>query len=218
VNFAWSRARFDGMPLPTRGHGLAAEVGVGMTLSQQRQPYLRTHVRWQGLLPLDGDWSLTPPTQVPGAIQATTQRSTQALRLGRLSLRLEGGAIVSDTNAPVPDSQRFWAGGDQSVRGYSARELGVVQSDGSVKPGRVMTVGSLEWQRPILLNGQPSAWESTVFLDGGAVADSAASLSAKWGVGAGVRYNSPAGPLQMDLAYGVATQRFRIHLSVGFAF
>jgi translocation and assembly module TamA len=57
-----------------------------------------------------------------------------------------------------------------------------------------------------------------VFLDGGAVADSAASLSAKWGVGAGVRYNSPAGPLQMDLAYGVATQRFRIHLSVGFAF
>ena len=45
-----------------------------------------------------------------------------------------------------------------------------------------------------------------------------ADLRARIGVGVGVRWKSPVGPLQMDLAYGVAVRRFRLHLSVGFAF
>jgi translocation and assembly module TamA len=218
VNYLWSRTAFDAMPLPSRGHGLAAEVGMGTTLGQQRDPYLRTRVRWQGLLPLDGLWELVPRLPSLGAPRLPSAVAQPAPELGRLSLRAEAGAIVSTPLAPVPDSQRFWAGGDQSVRGYGPRELGVTQSDGSVRPGRVMAIGSLEWQRPLLSEGRPSAWESTVFVDAGAVADSVATLRAKVGVGAGVRYNSPAGPLQLDLAYGLDTQRFRIHLSVGFAF
>jgi len=43
-------------------------------------------------------------------------------------------------------------------------------------------------------------------------------LQAKIGVGLGARYNSPVGPLQMDLAYGLDAKRFRIHLNVGFTF
>jgi len=39
-----------------------------------------------------------------------------------------------------------------------------------------------------------------------------------WGVGTGVRYNSPVGPLQLDLAYGLETKRLRLHLNVGFTF
>lgn len=219
VNYLWSRTAFDAMPLPSRGHGLAAEVGIGTTLGQQRDPYLRTRLRWQGLLPLDGLWELVPRLRPASAAPLLPSTATRAApELGRLSLRAEAGAIVSTPLAPVPDSQRFWAGGDQSVRGYGPRELGVTQSDGSVRPGRVMAVGSLEWQRPLLEGGQPTAWESTVFVDAGAVADSVSHLRAKVGVGAGVRYNSPAGPLQMDLAYGLDTRRFRIHLSVGFAF
>lgn len=193
LNYAWSRQRFDGMPLPTQGEGLAAEVGVGTTLNQQRRPFVRSRVRWQGLLPLPAG-------------------------SGRVAMRLEGGAILSAATAPVPDSQRFWAGGDQSVRGYAPRGLGVVQTDGSLLPGRVLAVGSLEWQRPILSQGQPTNWESTLFVDAGSVADRVTDLKAKFGVGAGVRYNSPAGPLQMDVAYGLATRRLRLHLSVGFAF
>jgi len=37
-------------------------------------------------------------------------------------------------------------------------------------------------------------------------------------VGTGIRYNSPVGPLQLDLAYGLEVRRFRIHLNVGFTF
>jgi translocation and assembly module TamA len=57
-----------------------------------------------------------------------------------------------------------------------------------------------------------------VFVDAGAVADKPSQLKAKVGVGAGVRINSPVGPLQVDLAYGVQSKRFRLHLSVGFTF
>jgi outer membrane translocation and assembly module TamA len=45
-----------------------------------------------------------------------------------------------------------------------------------------------------------------------------ASSRRKVGMGAGVRYRSPVGPLQLDLAYGVHSKSLRLHLSVGFTF
>jgi translocation and assembly module TamA len=81
-----------------------------------------------------------------------------------------------------------------------------------------MVNGSVEWQRPILIDGQASDWESTLFIDGGSVADHPGDFRAKVGIGAGARWKSPVGPLQMDLAYGLATRRLRLHLTVGFTF
>ena len=65
---------------------------------------------------------------------------------------------------------------------------------------------------------QLTDWESTVFIDAGSVADKPSEFKAKVGVGIGARWKSPVGPLQMDLAYGVAVKRLRLHLSVGFTF
>ena len=39
-----------------------------------------------------------------------------------------------------------------------------------------------------------------------------------FGVGAGVRWKSPLGPLQADLAYGVKPGKFRLHLNIGVTF
>jgi translocation and assembly module TamA len=52
------------------------------------------------------------------------------------------------------------------------------------------------------------------------VADKAAELRNKVavGIGTGVRWRSPIGPLQIDLAYGARAKRLRIHMSVGFVF
>lgn len=215
ANYAWSRARFDNMPLPNRGSGLAAEVGVGWTLAQEKKPFVRTKVRWLGLWPLD---QLASSPLLPRAAAAVTAPVRETPRWGRLSLRLEGGAIASQTTTALPESQRFFTGGDQTVRGYGLREIGVADATGTLSPGKFMTVASLEWQRPILKDGQVSPWESTLFVDSGAVANSPAALQAKIAVGAGARYNSPVGPLQVDLAYGLSTKRFRLHLSVGFTF
>lgn len=196
VNYAWSQRRFDHPIFPTQGHGLAVEVGAGMTLSQEHRPYLRTQARWQSLWPL----------------------AAASDRPSRLSMRLEGGAIWSQSDTPVPATQRFLAGGDNSVRGYTLREIGVPLASGGVEAGRWLGVASLEWQRPLWFDGQRSPWEASLFVDAGAVANHARDLDPKVGVGAGVRYNSPVGPLQMDLAYGLDSKQVRLHMRVGFTF
>lgn len=195
AHIAFARRKFDALPVAHQGHGLAAELGVGLTLGDNRRPYLRGRARWQGIFPL-------------------TERATGQ----RLSLRLEGGAVLAADDARLPATQRFLAGGDVSVRGHDVRGIGVPQADGSVLPGRYLGVASLEWQRPLGSPGQPSDWEHTVFIDAGAVANRPGDLKPRYGVGSGVRYNSPVGPLQLDLAYGLDTQRWRLHLSVGATF
>ena len=97
-------------------------------------------------------------------------------------------------------------------------EIGVERPGGTISAGRYLAVGSLEWQRPIRRDGVATPWEHTLFLDAGAVADSVGGLSPSAGVGTGVRYASPVGPLQADIAYGLKTRKLRVHLTVGVTF
>ncbi|WP_382154886.1 autotransporter assembly complex family protein [Hydrogenophaga sp. ANAO-22] len=215
VNYAWTRRRFDDQVFPHRGYGLAVELGVGYTLGSSRQPFTRTQARWLTYWPLGAIARAADP--VPGQPRdvGTPSRRTQ---LGRLALRVEGGAVVARDSAPIPDTQLFITGGDNTVRGYGLRDIGVPRADGSIGPGRYKGVVSLEWQRPIFNADQRSNWENVLFIDGGAIANKAGDLKPVWGVGTGIRYNSPVGPLQLDLAYGLEVRRFRIHLNVGFTF
>lgn len=191
ANYAFTLRHFDHMLHPSAGWGWGAEIGGGTTLGNQHDPYARLLTRWQGFWPLSA---------------------------GRIALRASAGAVLAKDAVNLPSTQLFLTGGDNSVRGYGLREIGVTLADGSITAGRYLALGSVEWQRPIRINDRATDWESTVFLDSGAVANQTADLHAKVGVGAGVRWNSPVGPLQIDLAYGVAVQRFRLHLNLGFTF
>lgn len=212
-NYAWTARRFDSTPFPNRGYGLGVELGAGTTLEGERRPFGRTLARWLGYLPLG---SPAPPDVTPlGAARPT---ETAPRTTGRLVLRLEGGAVWARGDTPVPKTQRFLTGGDTTVRGYGLRDIGVPQADGGVAPGRYMALASVEWQRPIWRNGVRSPWETALFIDVGAVADKPADLAPRWGVGAGLRYNSPVGPLRLDLAHGVKPKDWRLHFNVGFSF
>jgi translocation and assembly module TamA len=202
ANYAFTLRNFDSLPFPASGWGLGVEVGGGSTLGAQQDPYGRVLARWLGYLPLgsNNDAALT------------------TLRSGRLALRAEAGAVLAKSDIALPSTQLFLTGGDTSVRGYGYHELGVTLPDGQTTSGRYLGLASVEWQRPIVVNGRLTDWESTVFIDAGSVANKAAELRAKFGVGIGARWKSPVGPLQIDLAYGVAVERFRLHLNVGFAF
>ncbi|WP_158272866.1 autotransporter assembly complex family protein [Limnohabitans sp. T6-5] len=193
ANYAWTWRRFDRLPFPTQGTGWGLELGYGVTLGANRESFVRWLARGLWLVPLG-------------------QQS------GRLALRGEAGSVVSKDATALPATQLFIAGGDNSVRGYGPGTLGVTQSDGTVRPGQYLSVGSLEWQRPISWNQQRTDWESAVFVDAGAVANQPANLHAKLGYGVGARWRSPVGPLRIDLAYGQATHKLRLHLSVGFTF
>lgn len=194
ANYAFAVRYYDTLPFPSAGWGWGAEVGGGTTLGDQRQVYSRLLTRWQGFLPLG-------------------ERKT-----GRISMRASAGAVIAREGISLPSTQLFLAGGDNSVRGYGLNDIGVTLTDGSVEAGRYLATGSLEWQRPIRVNGNLSEWESTVFVDAGAVANKPADLTAQVGVGVGARWKSPVGPLQFDLAYGVDARRLRLHMNLGFTF
>lgn len=199
VGASWTRRAFDDADDPTQGHGLGAELGVGWTLTPEQRPYVRARLRWRGVWPLAG----SPDAKQPSS---------------RVVLGVDGGAVWAAPDTRVPAGQRFLAGGDGSVRGYAPRSLGVPLADGSVEAGRLMLLASAEWQRPIALGGATGPWELALFADAGAVADRWQALNPVLGIGAGVRYRSPVGPLRADLAYGVDARRWRLHVSVGFVF
>ena len=202
ANYAWTQRNFDTLPFPSRGYGLGVELGGGMTLGSDRQPFARAVTRWLGFWPLGLGDAVSPG----------------AARPGRIAARVEAGAVVARASATLPSTQRFLTGGDNTVRGYAYRDIGVTLPGGAIAAGRYLAVGSLEWQRPIANSGRFADWETTLFIDAGAVADTPAALRAKVGVGVGARWKSPVGPLQMDLAYGVAVKRLRLHMNVGFSF
>ncbi len=133
------------------------------------------------------------------------QRST-------LILRAEAGAVLAGGRDGIPSSYLFRAGGDQSVRGYAYQSLGVAEAD-AVVGGRLLGVASAEavhWLTP--------SWGAALFYDVGDAADTLQSFSAKRGYGVGARWRSPVGPVNLDLAYGRDTGKYRIHFSLGFAF
>lgn len=191
ANYVWTGRYFDSLTFPTRGYGLGLEFGGGVTLAGDRRFFQRTVFR--GLF-------LRPLTQ------------------GRLQLRTEVGAVVARSDARVPSTQMFRTGGDTTVRGYGFREIGVALPGGQTGPGRYMAVGSVEWQRPIRWGGRPTEFESVLFVDAGGVADRVGDIRLSTGVGTGVRWKSPVGPVQADIAYGVKSKSVRLHMSVGFVF
>jgi translocation and assembly module TamA len=191
ANFIWTGRYFDNIPYPTRGFGFAFELGAGYTLTSDRKPFARGVARWMGYRPIG---------------------------TGRVQLRAEGGAVFASSQAQVPATQLFRTGGDATVRGYKFLEIGIPLREGVVGPGRYKAVGSVEWQRPILRGGRPSDLESLVFADVGAVADRAGDLRANWGAGAGVRWKSPVGPVDVALAYGFEKRALRLHFTAGFVF
>jgi translocation and assembly module TamA len=127
-------------------------------------------------------------------------------------LRGELGALGSKEKDGVPSTYLFRAGGDQSVRGYAYQELGV-QENGATIGGRYLLVGSAEYQHWFT-----PTWGGATFYDAGNAADSLHSLGPKSGYGVGVRYKSPVGPINVDVAYGHAVKKIRMHFSLGFTF
>jgi translocation and assembly module TamA len=131
---------------------------------------------------------------------------------GTLILKGEAGAVASKEKAGVPSTFLFRAGGDQSVRGYGYQQLGVREGD-AIVGGRYLLTGGAEyqyWFRP--------PWGVAFFVDAGNAADKVKDLKPEFGYGVGARWRSPVGPINVDLAYGQAVRKARLHFSLGFTF
>ena len=131
----------------------------------------------------------------------------------RLIVRGEIGHTFTDALTAMPPSLRFYAGGDRSIRGYEWREVGPRIGDFSIGAKNVVTA-SAEFERYFT-----ESWGGAVFVDGGSAFDGS-DVDWHTGVGVGVRWKSPVGPLRFDIARGLdhPDSPFTIGLSIGAEF
>ncbi|MGF1762420.1 autotransporter assembly complex protein TamA [Aliivibrio kagoshimensis] len=184
----------------------------GITLSKTRSR--------GGMMPMWGDrksitFEGTDPALSSDARLVRVQAHTTWIRsLGQNHRGLFGadvGAIYTDEFDSLPPSIRFFAGGDNSLRGYGYEEISPKDSDGFLTGGQYMATSSLEYQYRVVGN-----WWLATFVDYG---DAWASVPQwKTGVGAGIRWGSPVGPVSLDFAWGLEQpqgEEFHIHFSLG---
>ena len=131
---------------------------------------------------------------------------------GRLLARTEVGAMAVDGFDALAPSQRFFTGGDTTVRGYEFASLGPVDESGEGVGGRFLAVVSIEYEHPV-----KDKWSGAVFADAGNAFDTGRrNEGLKVGVGFGVRWQSPIGAVRLDVAQPLDdAQRFRVHLRLG---
>lgn len=125
--------------------------------------------------------------------------------------RADAATILTENFEEVPYNLRFFAGGDQSIRGYDYKSLSTEQN-GYLVGGQNLAVGSLEYNYRF----KPK-WRGAVFVDAGNAFDKEFNDPVKIGAGVGVRWSSPVGPIRVDVAAGVSEKDLpiRLHFFIG---
>lgn len=145
--------------------------------------------------------------QLQGGIKAINPLG----RRHRVIARGRVGGTWTEQFHQLPASVRFFAGGAQSVRGYAYRSLGPVDENGKVVGGKHLMVGSIELERRL-----NSKWGVAAFYDGGNAIDNIAD-DLERGAGIGLRWQSPIGPVRIDVATAVSRddRPWRLHINIG---
>jgi translocation and assembly module TamA len=137
-----------------------------------------------------------------------------------LTLETEYETIVPFGNTQdLPSSERLYSGGPVSVRSFSRALIGPVLSPGIPAGGLSRGEGTAEIRMRIWKN----LW-GAVFYDIGSVAADPWSLSEPGhGIGGGLRYYFPIGPVRVDVAYNpgplfAASNRWAFHITFGFSY
>ncbi|MGB5450957.1 MAG: autotransporter assembly complex family protein [Sedimenticolaceae bacterium] len=133
-------------------------------------------------------------------------------KAGRITGRVDVGSTLTDTIFDLPASLRFFAGGDNSVRGYKYQSLGPVDKNGEPEGGLHLITGSLEYEHPV----KGDEWWAAAFVDAGN-AFNGSNVDPKLGYGVGVRWYSVVGRLRLDFAIpnDKAYGDWRIHFGLG---
>lgn len=127
--------------------------------------------------------------------------------IGRLAI----GSTYVDDFSKLPTSLRYFTGGDRTIRGHKYNVIGPSDNENAVVGGKNLNEASLEYEYPI-----KEKWSIAAFVDYGDAFDNKPDY--KTGVGLGLRWISPIGPVRIDLGHGIKQppgSRLRLHLTIG---
>ncbi|EEZ00939.1 uncharacterized protein YtfM precursor [Vibrio sp. RC586] len=182
--------------------------------------YSRTRTRSSGSLLTWGDkQTITLEYGDPKLISATRVARVQAgsswlrtyARNHRALVRVDGGANITDEFDQLSPSLRFFAGGDNNLRGYGYESISPKDASGALTGAKYIATSSIEYQYRLTGN-----WWAAMFMDVG----DAFNDTPEWkkGAGVGVRWVSPVGPIRLDFAWGLDAEpgdEFKIHFTLG---
>ena len=113
----------------------------------------------------------------------------------RFVVRGNLGWIETGDFDKVPPDLRFFAGGDRSIRGYKYKSIAPKYANGDLKGASKLITGSLEYQYNVT-----GKWWGAMFVDSGEAVSDIRESDFKTGAGVGVRWQSPVGPIKLDIA------------------
>jgi outer membrane protein assembly complex protein YaeT len=147
-----------------------------------------------------------------------------------VAFKARGGAIdgFGDQDANVPFFKRYFIGGATNLRGWGRFEVSPLTGEGLPIGGATRFDFSTELRVPIWRN-----LGGVIFLDGGNVWENPWDFNLndlQYDAGPGLRYNTPVGPIRVDLGYQLnripglqvngepEPRGYRFHFSIGHAF
>jgi translocation and assembly module TamA len=136
-----------------------------------------------------------------------------------LAARALIGSAFGTSLADLPADKRFYAGGSGTVRGYKYLSIGPQFPSGSPEGGTAVSAATLELRQRFLAN-----WGAATFVDAGQVSTTANPFSGgvRVGVGGGLRYYTPIGPIRLDVAVPLNREpggdAFELYIGLGQAF
>jgi outer membrane protein assembly factor BamA len=139
----------------------------------------------------------------------------------------DDGTVRTDVIRDLPASERFFVGGDTTIRGYALDSVGApntISAEGFPIGGSALLILNLELRTPV--------WRdlgAAFFVDGGNVFARASEFDLtelRGATGFGLRYRSPIGPIRVDLGFkmdrriigGRLEPLTALHFSIGQAF
>ncbi len=127
-----------------------------------------------------------------------------------LYLRGEIGSSAVGEFQELPATYRFFAGGDNSVRGYGYQDLSPVDADGNKVGGRHLLTATVELQRSF-----PKNFVGAVFVDAGNAFNKFGD-PLEYSVGIGVRYRLPFLSIGLDVAQSISESDRSPRLHINF--
>lgn len=136
-----------------------------------------------------------------------------------LALRALVGSVQGAGQFGLPPDQRFYGGGSATVRGFKYQSIGPLFPDNNPAGGTAIDAGTVEFRQRLF-----GDFGVATFADAGQVSAGNAPFKGtmRVGVGVGLRYYTPIGPVRLDVAVPVnpppGGDRFELYLGLGQAF